>query len=524
MNTVTETIYPVAIVASEKVQNGEALLARQTLQITLTEPNLALIKEGGYIILDYGAELAGSVRLLALKGSTRVRLRLGESVSETCSELEGGTATNDHAVRDWVFTVPNYSDQPYFDSGFRYLRIDCLEGEITVKAAVALYTHFAGEQKGTFVCDNETINKIFDTSVRTVMLNLQNDMIWDGIKRDRLVWIGDLHPEMMSATHVYGRVPNIETALDFVREGTPLPQWMNGFPTYSMWWLLILHDYYAMTGTTEFVRTSLDYVQGLSEQINNLVGEDGKLNLEFIFLDWPTHRKPDEEPGVHALALMAMRAAVAICESFGIKNDAAACAAVKLGKYAKLATSAKQAVAMQYLAGGKANTDILTKGGSEGMSTFMSYFILSAVHKTAGSEKALKMLQEYYGGMLSLGATSFWEDFDIKWLEKAAPITRLARKGETDVHASYGAYCYVGHRHSLCHGWSSGPVTYLYRYVLGFEPLEVGCKRVRIKPDLGSLKFVDARIPVPAGIIEVHAERGKAPTVKAPKGVTVELG
>jgi len=28
-------------------------------------------------------------------------------------------------------------------------------------------------------------------------------------------------------------------------------------------------------------------------------------------------------------------------------------------------------------------------------------------------------------------------------------------------YGDYGGYCYVGFRHSLCHGWSSGPVSFL---------------------------------------------------------------
>lgn len=520
MNSVTETVWPIRIVEAHNVTNAEALLKKKPLQISLTEPDLAVFGEGGYVVLDYGYELSGSVRLLSYEGSTRVRLRLGESVSESCSDLETSSATNDHAVRDWVYTLPSYGDQTFFNSGFRFLRIDCMSGKLSLKSAVALYTHFAGEQLGKFECDNSMLNEIFNVAARTLMLNLQNGMIWDGIKRDRLVWIGDIHPEMMSATHLFGRLENIEAALDFAREDTPLPAWMNCMPTYSMWWLMILNDYYTMTGADDFVKKNLEYAVGVSELIDSHISDDGVLDVE-LFLDWPTHDKPDEAPGVHALALMAMRAAIQLEERFEVKNEHARRAAEKLSKYSGVAENAKQAIAMQYHAGYSADVTRLTVGGSAGMSTFMSYFILGAVHRTAGAATALDMLEKYYGGMLSLGATSFWEDFDIEWLRNAAPITRLPKEGEVDVHAAYGDYCYVGYRHSLCHGWASGPVSYLYRYVLGVEPLEPGFKTVRIKPDLGTLKYVKASIPVPKGIIEIEVQTGKKPVVKAPKGVTV---
>lgn len=521
MSSVTEIIRPTRVVMAEGVKNSDALLKTSALQISLDEPELAVICKDGFIVLDFGTELAGSIRLLAFKGSEKVRLRLGESVAEACSEIAGGTATNDHAVRDGIFCVPTFSDQTFFNSGFRFLRIDCLDGELALKSAVAVYTHYAGEQIGSFECDNGLINDIFNTAARTVMLNLQNDMIWDGIKRDRLVWIGDIHPEMLAATHIFGKVENIERALDFIRDGTPLPKWMNDFPTYSMWWLIILYDYYMMTGEREFVLSSMNYVLELSAQINKCVADEGALDLDFFFLDWPTHDKPDEKPGVHAIALIAMDSAVRLCSDLGIKNEAAEAAARKLRKYNKAAQVSKQAIAMQLLAGYKADAERLTSFGCTGMSTFMSYYILQAVHQTAGGKTALEMLSEYYGGMLKLGATTFWEDFDINWLNNAAPITRLPEKGEIDVHGQYGAYCYIGYRHSLCHGWSSGPIAYIMRLIMGFEPLAAGCKRVRIRPDLCGLKFANAKIPVPGGVIEVHAKEGAKPIIKAPRGIKV---
>lgn len=58
--------------------------------------------------------------------------------------------------------------------------------------------------------------------------------------------------------------------------------------------------------------------------------------------------------------------------------------------------------------------------------------------------------------MLDMGATTFWEDFDMDWMENAARIDQIVPAGKKDIHGDYGAYCYRGFRHSLCHGWASG--------------------------------------------------------------------
>ena len=94
------------------------------------------------------------------------------------------------------------------------------------------------------------------------------------------------------------------------------------------------------------------------------------------------------------------------------------------------------------------------------MSTFMSYYILKAV-ASFDKGKAIEMMKEYYGAMLDKGATSFFEDFDMEWVENSCRIDEFPKEGERDIHGDFGKYCYVGFRHSLCHGWSAGVVTFI---------------------------------------------------------------
>lgn len=68
------------------------------------------------------------------------------------------------------------------------------------------------------------------------------------------------------------------------------------------------------------------------------------------------------------------------------------------------------------------NDRLLSVGGAAGMSTFMSYYILKARALAGDIQGSLDAVREYYGAMLKLGATSFWEDFDMDWVENAAPI------------------------------------------------------------------------------------------------------
>ena len=127
--------------------------------------------------------------------------------------------------------------------------------------------------------------------------------------------------------------------------------------------------------------------------------------------------------------------------------------------------------------------------------------------------------------MLDLGATSFWEDFNVDWIENASRIDQIVPEGKVDLHATYGAYCYKGFRQSLAHGWASGPTPWLTEHVLGIQVLAPGCKIIKIEPHLGNLKFAEGTFPTPFGILKVkHIKllNGKIKsTINAPAGIKI---
>ena len=93
----------------------------------------------------------------------------------------------------------------------------------------------------------------------------------------------------------------------------------------------------------------------------------------------------------------------------------------------------------------------------------MSYYILKAI-ASRSVEKAIEIMKEYYGAMLNVGATTFFEDFDMEWTENCSRIDKFPKKGQKDIHGDFGKHCYVSFRHSLCHGWSSGVIKFIKEY------------------------------------------------------------
>lgn len=522
------------------VRNLENLLDVDNGQADLVNASSCFMQctkeEDASIILDYGRELHGALKLVVGSGSAanfRMRVRLGESVSEACSEIEGGTATNDHATRDIVLTVPRYGQIEIGNSGFRFARIDLLdEASLYLKEATAVFRFRNIPYLGTFQCSDNQLNDIWNTGAYTVQLNMQ-EYIWDGIKRDRLIWLGDMHPETNTISTVFGDEESFYASLDLAIEQYPLPNWFNGMSAYSMWYLIIQYDWYRHFGNLDFLKKHANYILGLIDLIDSCVEEDGSEHLsDSRFLDWPSSpNKEGVEAGYRALLCWAMQDGRQLCSLLGNDAKAQKCSEIenRLKKKVLPPNYLKQAAALMAIAGlmepEKAAQDFLLPGGPKGFSTFYGYYMLEALAMAGHYEEAMDIIRKFWGGMLNMGATTFWEDFDLDWTKNAGRIDEFVPEGKDDIHGDFGGYCYVGYRHSLCHGWASGPTAWLSNHVLGVEILEPGCKKVRISPHLGNLQWAKGTYPTPYGQIKVHHQKQADGTVKSfievPKGVKV---
>ena len=195
---------------------------------------------GSSIVLDFGREYCGGVRVLTYHadGKCRLRIRFGESLGEACAELREKGASNDHSLRDFETEPMRYSDMQFGQTAYRFIRFDMLAGtSLKIKKISGVFEYFDVPAQGSFRYNDERLNEIFDTASYTLKLCVHNGMVWDGAKRDRLVWIGDMHPETLGLLCLYGEQECIKNSLRFVRNQTTLPAFMNRIPSYSLWWI-----------------------------------------------------------------------------------------------------------------------------------------------------------------------------------------------------------------------------------------------------------------------------------------------
>lgn len=505
---IREDFAPTRIVEYNGVDNVENLFVKRDTSVSFENDGWTIFQGvGSSIILDFGKEICGGIRIITRKNTSdgRWRLTFGESLSEACSCIGEKNATNDHSPRDFEVVTSNMSDLQFGQTGFRFVRMEVLDGAPIVIQNIYAVSYLPYlEKEAEIVTNDELLNDIIKTAIYTLKLNFQNGHIWDGIKRDRLVWCGDLNPEILTALYAFGDTEHIKNSLTFLKGTCGPGEWINTIPSYSAWWVINLCDYCSITGNWEYFKENRQYALDVIANFAKYVREDGKLVFEpaggmDYFLDWSTHEKPDAEFGVEALIRVMAQKFLEIEE-----NENCCHILNTLKGSTNVLTTLKPVRAFQIIAGRDItdeDREMLEEGGAKGFSTFMSYYILTAMAK-AGSKNMLTVLKEYYGAMLSRGATSFWEDFDIDWMEGSGRVDELPKEGEKDIHGDYGKYCYQQFRHSLCHGWSSGVVAFVVEYILGIS-IKDGGKHISVNPNLLGLTDIEAKLPIADGMLKV---------------------
>ena len=204
-------IYPKRVVKAENAIFEENIMKGNVCQApVILKPyseiweDCVTVKEGGFILLDFGHELHGGVSITVQSASSlpaEMKITFGESVMEALSNLGEKNSNNYHSVKYWTIPVWHMSTQEVGHTAFRFVKLQASKENLIVRAVAAVPKIRDIEYKGSFKCNDELINKIWKTGAYTVQLNM-HDYLWDGAKRDRLVWIGDMHPEISTINAV----------------------------------------------------------------------------------------------------------------------------------------------------------------------------------------------------------------------------------------------------------------------------------------------------------------------------------
>lgn len=371
--------------------------------------------------------------------------------------------------------------------------------------------------RGAFAADEE-LNRIWICSAYTLRMCMQYFLL-DGIKRDRLPWVGDLALSVLASAYTFAEAEPIRRSLVALGRPGIRKTHLNGVVDYSLWYLIAHDSYQLYFSDPDFLQQQYPEI---SEHIDVLLHhcspdaflipyDDYEQNFTIDWIDgkktsalqtlfyWSLHsaarlarrRKDDaleKRCRDHALRLKQSLFEKAWDPEKGLFFDVPGEPESGFHRHANFLAI------LGGLTGKEENLRIvkeLLNGNLPPAGTpFMLAFELLAMYRAGEAAAALAKIREVWGGMLQVGATTFFEAWD-------------SRKKNREIYSFYDRPYGL----SLCHAWSSGPAFLLPLIFSGCEATDDGWKSFRAAP----LKLVPGQavtIPTPYGQIEIYEEKG----------------
>ena len=471
-------------------------------------------ENNGGFISDFGKETFGFVKLHGLKGKGKLTIYYGESKEEALSTdkcetldvLEINLATKQDSVME-------------LSKAFRYVNCQA-DGTVSLDSISMLYEYSPVAERGSFNSSDAELNQIYDVAKYTFQLNTREFFI-DGIKRDRWVWSGDAYQSYLMNYYSFFDAATVKRTLLAQRGKDPVTAHINTIMDYSFYWFLGIYDYYKFTGDQKFVAEVYPRMKSLMEYIDGRQNKNGLLEWmpgDWIFIDWADKLSKEGEVSFEQLLYCRSLETMALCAKLAGDEAGAASytkhATVLRKKLFELYWNKEKHALVHSRIDGKQTDNVTRYANMFGIffdyftpeqklevkqhvllnnninkitTPYMRFYELEALCAMGEQPYVLKEMKSYWGGMLKLGATSFWEEYNPD-------------KKDTEHLAMYGR----PFGKSLCHAWGASPIYLLGKYYLGVKPLTAGYETYTIEPSLGGLVWMEGKVPTPEGDISVY--------------------
>jgi len=491
-------------------------------------PVVSAVRKNNGILYDFGRETFGFVRFHGLKGKGTLNIYYGESPEEALSteycETLDRIRVDQSSAND--FTVSG-------SKAFRYVSVE-KDNSLSFDSLSMLYEYLPLEYKGSFRCNDQQINKIWEVGAYTLHLTTREFFI-DGIKRDRWMWSGDAYQSYLMNYYLFFDVPAVSRTTFALRGKDPVTSHINTIMDYTFYWFMGIYDFYQYTGNKQLIEQLYPRMKSLMDYClsrRNANGMMQGLAGDWVFIDWADFKMSKAgEVSFEQILFCRSLETMALCAH--LMNDAE-----NARIYSKLAAELRSklftafwsdkenafihnrengvmssqvtpfanmfAVLFNYLDQDKTKAvkeNVLLNPDALKITTpYMRFYELEALCALGEQKHVLNEIRDYWGGMINLGATSFWEKYNPG--EKNPEL--LAMYGRP-----FGK--------SLCHSWGASPLYLLGKYYLGVKPTSPGYQAYSIEPILGGLEWMEGDVPTPEGKIHLFCSTNEM-KIKADSG------
>ncbi|SPO01213.1 related to alfa-L-rhamnosidase [Cephalotrichum gorgonifer] len=509
--------------------------------IETREPQAIVRSATGKLIVDFGQNLVGNVRIksVVLARDARLTLRHAEVLEhgELGTRPLNNARCEDVLIGDGGPTPPDWTPKFTFH-GFRYVQVDGWPGseEELTQSLSALVIHSDMRRRGYFSCSNESLNKLHANvvwSMRGNFLSIPSDCPQ---RDERLGWTGDIQIFCPTASYLYDTVGFLDNWLQdlsaeqledgrggvpgLVCPDVPLPTWPRILPQ-AVWHdatVLVPYTLYNFSSDRALLERQFESMQAWLEQGVDR-GDDGLWDFyRWQLGDWLDPNAPPQSPAlaltdkvlvadaylVHVTGVFAT-----ICSLLGksdlaakYKSDAATLKAFFQEKYispaGNIMSNTQTAIALAVQFGLYANTrqlstaarslSKLVRSGRFHIATGFAGTpaIAPALEATCQPQLAYRLLLEpscpSWLYPVTQGATTMWERWDS-----------MLPNGSIN----------PGQMTSFNHYALGAVADWMHSAIGGLAPLDAGWKRVRVRPvPGGNLTSCEVQFDGPYGLVK----------------------
>jgi hypothetical protein len=486
---------------------------------TKKQSAVSVVKGKQSLLVDFGKETLGFIKLHGVKGKGKLSVYYGESKEEALS-----TEFCEALDRVIVNNPTKKEETMKLSKAFRYVQVQ-FDGTVSLDSVSMLLEYSNVTERGSFYCSDTLINNIYDVAKYTFRLNTREFFI-DGIKRDRWVWSGDAYQSYLMNYYSFFDKETVSRTLFALRGKDPVTGHINTIMDYSFYWFLGVYDNYLYTGDQNVILQHYDRMKSLMDYALARRNKDGLMEWmpgDWIFIDWAAGLSKKGAVSFEQLLLSRSLEIMALCaniakdkpgaELYRLTSDT-----LKQKLFNIYWNEQKQALVHSQIDGKQSDnitryanmfaiffdyfnpaqkqavkqSVLLNKNIPKITTPYMRFYELEALCALGEQPYVLNEIKDYWGGMLQLGATSFWEEYNPD------------KKG-TEHYAMYGR----PFGKSLCHAWGASPIYLLGKYFLGIKPTAPGYSTYLAEPNLGGLEWMQGEVPTPNGNIALKVNKEK---------------
>ena len=422
---------------------------------------------------------------------------------------------------------------------YRYVQliIQTKDEPLTIHDLYGHFTTYPFNKKSNFTAVEPLYNQILDIGWRTAQLCAWETYM-DCPYYEQLQYIGDSRIQALVSMYNTGDDRLVRNALNQMNESR-LPEGVTLsrhpshtaqlIPTFSLWYIDMLHDYWMYGKDEAFVKEKLMGTRGILEFFKKFQQKDHSLKdvPYWNFTDWcetkgwDGGRAPVGKDGYSSvmdlLLLYTYQMAADMEAKIGIPSIAAS--------YQEEARLLQQTIRKKYFDAGKnlfadrtekdlysqhANTLAILTGTSTGMeATAIAKKIMTDTSVTEAT-----IFYKYYVYQ-AYSKAGFGNDY-LNWLQ-------IWKQNIKEGLTTWAEISDINNSRSDCHAWGASPNIEFFRTVLGIDSDAPSFKKVKIIPHIGNEKKIGGSIPHPSGTIATNYEfkNGKWDiNIELPKTIT----